>query len=114
MSITIPGTPFVLPTTTLLPSAPVLTQGSSTYTFQLSDASASIMFTNPSGCNATIPAATFPVTTQIHAIQYAAGQVAILAGAGVTIHPTPPVTSSAQYRELNLLQVQADTWVVFT
>jgi hypothetical protein len=86
----------------------------SSYTLALSDNSNVVVMNSASGVNVTVPpnsSVAFPVGATIAIVQYGAGQVTLVAGAGVTIDNPSSLTTRAQYSTISVTQVAANVWV---
>jgi hypothetical protein len=94
---------------------PITTQGSS-YTFALADAQTQVQSTSASAVNFTVPpnsSVSFPVDSWIEVLQYGAGQVTIVAGAGVTLdEPAGLVHTHQQYSAIRLHKIATNEWVL--
>jgi hypothetical protein len=112
MSISIPGTPFTLQTTTLLPPTPIHVVTAVTYTFGLADAQAFVIFNSGSTQTATIPLG-FPVGAQITCVQLGAGQLVVNAALGGALFPTASIISLGQYALLGFIQFDLNQWIAF-
>lgn len=86
------------------------------YTLLLTDASKLVGISNAGSVNLTIPpnsSVAFPVGTQILLRQVGAGQITIVAGAGVTINSRGAAFKLAgQWAYATLIKVATDTWDV--
>lgn len=87
-----------------------------TYTFAASDRGGFKQFTNAGAVAATIPpnsAVPFPIDSVLTWYQGGAGQVTILAGAGVTLQSAGgKVATAAQYAVASAIKVGANTWLL--
>lgn len=96
-------------------SIPETQQGAS-YAFALTDANAIVESTSATAVNFTVPphsSVPLPVGTIIEVFQDGAGQVTIVAGAGVTLRSNGGhVKTSAQYATVGLRQRAQDEWVL--
>ncbi len=110
MPINIPSTPFTLLTTNQLPPAPINTIAATTYTFQLSDGQAYVVFTAATTVTATIPLNTFPIGTQLTSEQGGAGSVVFAPDAGVTFNPTGSRGTLGQYSIVMFIQKSLNVW----
>lgn len=91
------------------------TTQASSYTLVLADAGTAIESTSASAVNHTVPpnsSVAFPVGTVIELCQYGAGQITVVAGAGVTLRNPSSLTSRAQYSTISLRKRGTDEWVV--
>jgi hypothetical protein len=83
----------------------------SAYTFVAGDANRVVTFSATT--NATIPASTFSVGDQINILQTGAGQVTVVAGAGVTLQKEASrVKTRAQYAMATVICIATNEWVV--
>jgi hypothetical protein len=83
----------------------------SAYTFVAGDANRVITFSATT--TATIPASTFSVGDQINILQTGAGQVTVVAGAGVTLQKEASrVKTRAQYAMATVICIATNEWVV--
>jgi hypothetical protein len=83
----------------------------SAYTFVAGDANRVVTFSATT--NATIPASTFSVGDQINILQTGAGQVTVVAGAGVTLQKEASrVKTRAQYALATVICIATNEWVV--
>lgn len=86
------------------------------YQLVLTDAGRTVEYDNAAGGAITVPphaTVAFPVGSVVKVLQFGAGQAAITAGAGVTIHSKGGlVNTSAQYAEVKLRQRAVDEWVL--
>jgi hypothetical protein len=85
------------------------------YTLTLDDQNSLIDMNSASAVNLTVPpnsSVAFPIGTMIEACQYGAGQVTIVAGAGVTLRNPSSLTTRAQYSTVSLRKRATDEWVV--
>lgn len=102
----LPAIPTVLPAT----------QQGASYHFVLADAGTVVESTAAGAVNFTIDPHTvtnFPVGTIMEVFQYGAGQVTIVAGAGVTLRSdSNAVNTAAQYASIALRQRAQDEWVL--
>lgn len=91
------------------------TTQASSYTLTLSDAGQAVEFTSATAVNCTIPpnsSVAFPVGTVIEICQYGAGQVTVVAGAGVTLRNPSSLTSRAQYSAISARKRATDEWLI--
>lgn len=105
-TVQINGSPITLITQT--------TQTAS-YTLVLADGGTSIDMNLASALNLTVPpnsSVAFPLGTMIEIAQYGAGQVTIVAGAGVTLRTPSSLTTRAQYSTVSLRKRATDEWIV--
>jgi hypothetical protein len=85
------------------------------YTLAAADNGSILEFTSGTAVNCTVPpssSVTFPTGTTIGIDQIGAGQVSIVAGAGVTIHTASSLTTRAQYSSATLRMRATDDWIV--
>jgi hypothetical protein len=86
------------------------------YTFVLADADKWHDYSAAGAANFTIPpnsSVAFQVGTRLKVQQMAAGQVTLVAGAGVTLlNPFPTAKSRAQYSVLEVVKKATDTWAL--
>lgn len=86
------------------------------YTLALTDANHAVDVTSASATNVTVPpnsTIAFPIGTVIEVAQLGAGQVTIVAGAGVTIQSAGTlVKTRAQYSAVSLRKRATDTWLL--
>jgi hypothetical protein len=71
--------------------------------------------TSASAVNVTVPpnsSVAFPVGTVIELCQYGAGQITIVAGAGVTLRTASSLTTRVQYSGASLRKRATNEWVV--
>ncbi len=113
MPINIPSTPFSLLTTNQMPPAPVSTVTASTYTFVLADGQAFVLFNSASAQTATIPLSTYPVGTQLSALQLGAGPLTVVPAGGVTMFPNSSANSLTQYSIISFFQTSLNVWIAF-
>jgi hypothetical protein len=95
-------------------AVPATTQASS-YTLALADAGTVVESTSASAVNVTVPpnsSVAFPVGTVIELCQYGAGQITIVAGAGVTLRTASSLTTRVQYSGASLRKRATNEWVV--
>lgn len=93
----------------------VQTTQTASYTLVLSDAASLIDMNSASAVNVTVPpnsAVAFDIGAVIEICQFGAGQVTIVAGAGVTIRTPSSLTTRAQYSTVSLRKRATDEWVV--
>ena len=86
------------------------------YTLVLADAGTAVDMNSASAVNLTVPpnsSVAFPVGTVIEVFQYGAGQVTIVAGAGVTLRsPSALVKTAVQYASVTLRKRATDEWTL--
>jgi len=86
------------------------------YTFALGDANTVVESTSATAVNFTIPpnsSVAFPIGTVIEILQYGAGTITIVAGAGVTLRSNgSKVNTSGQYATVGIRQRAANEWVL--
>lgn len=99
--------------------APLLTTQTTktgSYTLTIGDAGGLVEVNSASASTLTVPpnsSAAFPVGTTVAVRQYGAGQVAVAAGAGVTIRSRGAALQLAgQYAEATLTKRATDEWVL--
>lgn len=88
---------------------------SGSYTLVLADTGTLIEQTSASASNLTVPpnsSVAFAIGAVIDGMQYGAGQVTIVAGAGVTIRSASSLTTRAQYSVFSLRKRGTDEWVL--
>ncbi|AYR02932.1 minor tail protein [Gordonia phage Stultus] len=88
---------------------------SAAYTLALTDANKAVEVTSATGVNVTVPpnsAVAFPVGTLIEVAQTGAGQLTLVAGAGVTLRTASSLTTRAQWSTVTLRKRATDEWVV--
>lgn len=93
----------------------VITQQAADYTLVLADAGTVVEGTKGTAQNITVPpnsSVAFPIGTVIELCQYGAGQLTVVAGAGVTLRNPSSLTSRAQYSSLSLRKRATDEWIV--
>ena len=84
------------------------------YTLLLSDAGDVVEMNAAGGVNVTVPpnsTAAFPIGTIIEVCQIGAGQVTLVAGAGVTIDNPSSLTTRTQFSTVGLRKRGTDEWV---
>lgn len=95
----------------------VSAESGTTYTMILLDDGLWKQFTAATAVTVTIPpnsSVAFPINAGIIIQQYGAGQVTIVAGAGVTLQSAGGlVATAAQYAVCQAFQVATNTWVLF-
>lgn len=100
----------------LASSAVILaTVAGTTYTLVLADAGKEIETTSASAVSVTIPpnsSVAFPVGTTLAVRQAGAGQVTMVAGAGVTLRQPYGLKTATQWSTIALLKRATDEWVV--
>ena len=97
-----------------LPRVAATTQAGS-YTLALADAGTAVEFTAAGAVNCTVPpnsSVAFAVGTVVELLQFGAGQITVVAGAGVTLRTAASLTSRAQYSTLSLRKRATDEWVL--
>ena len=88
---------------------------STSYTLVLADKGKVVETTSATAVTVTVPpnaSAAFPVGTLLELHQYAAGQISVAAGAGVTLRTPSSLTTRAQYSSLSLRKRGVDEWIV--
>lgn len=101
-------------TLTDLELIPTTTQASS-YTVALADNGTLVETTSATSMNVTVPpnsSVAFPLNSVIEICQYGAGQVTLVAGAGVTLRTPATLTTRAQYSTVSVRKRATDEWVV--
>jgi hypothetical protein len=92
------------------------TQQPTNYTLAITDASTVVEFTAAVPSNCTVPphsVVAFPVGTIVEIFQYGAGQVVVVAGAGVTLRSDGAlVGTGGQYATVGLRQRAVNEWVL--
>lgn len=95
---------------------PLNLQAGTAYTFVAKDAGKLVQFTNAGAINATIPpnsVRAFPTGTVLTWEQDGAGQVTLLAGAGVTLRSAGgKVATAAQYAVASAIKIAINTWLL--
>lgn len=84
------------------------------YTLVLADAGVAIEMNVAAANTLTVPpnsSVAFPIGTVVEVMQYAAGQVTLTAGVGVTIRTASSLTTRAQYSVVSLRKTDVDEWV---
>jgi len=92
--------------------APVTTTSG---TLALSNEGRRIETSNAAATTITVPpnsSVAFPIGAQVDLLQVGAGQVTVVAGAGVTINGTPGLKLRAQWSAATLIKRDTDTWVL--
>jgi hypothetical protein len=85
------------------------------YTFVLADVGRAVHSTAAVGVTYTVPPSSsvaFPSGAVILVAQMGAGQVAVAAGAGVTVRTAASLTTRAQYSEISLRKIATDEWLL--
>jgi hypothetical protein len=86
------------------------------YTAVLADIGTAVEMTSATPVNFTVPpnaSVAFPIGGIIEVLQYGAGQVTLVAGAGVTLRtPTGTLTTRAQYSSVMMRKRATNEWVV--
>lgn len=85
------------------------------YTAAITDRGTCVEMNSASGLNFTVPpnsSVAFPTDSKITICQMGAGQVTIVAGAGVTLRTPSSLTARAQYSTLQVRKRATDEWVV--
>lgn len=85
------------------------------YTLALADAGKAVEVTAAGAVNVTVPpnsAVAFPIGTIIEVAQTGAGQLTIVAGAGVTLRTAASLTTRAQWSTVTLRKRATDEWIV--
>jgi hypothetical protein len=106
---------------TTLPTVPVMLAGvvannqTASYTLVLADAGRVVEVNNAAAVNLTVPpnaSVAFPVGTVVEVWQQGAGQVTVVAGAGVTIRTPSTLLLRAQYSSVTLRKRATNEWVI--
>lgn len=95
--------------------APVRIVSGTSDTLVLADEGKRVETSNGSATTITVPpnsSVAFPIGTEIDLMQSGAGQVTVVAGAGVTINGTPGLKLRAQWSAATLIKRGTDTWVL--
>jgi len=98
-----------------LAAIPESTQTAS-YTAVFADRGTCVIMNSASAVNFTVPpnsSVAFPIAARIYVFQYGAGQVTVVAGAGVTLRNSSSLTTRIQYSLIGLLKINTDEWLVF-
>jgi hypothetical protein len=93
----------------------VRTQSGTTYTLALTDAGDYIQTTSTTAVTITVPpqsSVTWAADTEIYFEQNNTGQIAILAGTGVTVNTSETLKSFARYSVLALKRVAENVWTL--
>lgn len=93
----------------------VRTQSGTSYTLAASDAGAYILTSGTTTVTITVPpqsSVTWAADTEIYFEQNNTGQIAILAGTGVTVNTTETLKSFARYSVLALKRVAENVWTL--
>lgn len=88
---------------------------SGSYTLALADTGTVIEQTSGSASNLTVPpnsSVAFAIGTVVDVVQYGAGQVTFVAGAGVTIRTASSLTTRAQYSVASIRKRGTDEWIL--
>ena len=83
------------------------------YTLVASDKTKLVRMNKGTAVNLTVPPDTFNVGDVVSAVQSGAGQVTLVAGAGVTLNSAAGLKTASQYSVVELLMVSANTWLVY-
>jgi len=86
------------------------------YTLVLADADKIVEMDKATAVTLTIPpnaSVPFPIGTKIAITQYGAGQVTVVAGAGVTIRTAETLLLEKQYAGASIYKRATDEWVIF-
>ena len=86
-----------------------------TYSFTAADGYGIVLTTNTGSVSVTVPSGLLAIGAQLNIVQYAAGQVTVSGGSGVTIFstgaaPAAPKTR-VQYSIITLVQVNTNVWL---
>ena len=95
--------------------APAISISATSFELVLGDIGGVLEFTASSAVTVTVPAnasVPFPVGTVVRLIQAGTGQVSVSGAAGVTIETPGTSATAAQWSEVTLVQVAADSWVL--
>jgi hypothetical protein len=85
------------------------------YTLRKFDAGKLIQTTSGSATSITVPPAalvSFEPLSQIHILQWGAGQVTIVEGDGVSVETPETLKSSKQYAIMTLLAIDTNSWLL--
>jgi hypothetical protein len=100
-------------------SAPSLTVAqnaqTASYTLVLTDQDKLIEMNAATALNITIPpnsSVAFPTGSQVHVLQVGAGQVTVVAGAGVTVNSSDGLKLRTQWSPATLIKRATNTWVL--
>lgn len=110
--------PFTLPISTAILAADVVTVAGTTFAPTLAAAQAYHRCTHASGCVVTIPPnadVAFPLKTEMHFRQAAAGTVSFVEGTGVTINGITGYNEATQGpgAVVTLKKIATDIWDIF-
>lgn len=97
-----------------VPPSVVNQQSATSYTAVVSDAQQVYTETSAAAASYVVPpnsAVAFPVGTVLSVIQFGAGTVSFVAGAGVTINTPSSLSSRTQYSTISVVQVLPNIWV---
>ncbi len=86
------------------------------YTLLATDGVGVLSFTSASACTLTIPpnsSVALPIGTMQEGVQYGAGQLTIVPGAGVTIRSASGLKVSAQYGVFCLRKIGTNEWLAY-
>ena len=93
----------------------VRTQSGTSYTLAASDAGAYILTSGTTTVTITVPrqsSVTWAADTEIYFEQNNTGQIAILAGTGVTVNTSETLKTAGRYSVIALKRVASDTWTL--
>jgi hypothetical protein len=93
----------------------VRTQSGTSYTLAASDAGAYILTSGTTTVTITVPpqsSVTWAADTEIYFEQNNTGQIAILAGTGVTVNTSETLKTAGRYAVIALKRVASDTWTL--
>lgn len=93
----------------------VRTQSGTSYTLAATDAGAYILTSGTTTVTITVPpqsSVTWAADTEIYFEQNNTGQIAILAGSGVTVNSSETLKTAGRYSVIALKRVASDTWTL--
>jgi hypothetical protein len=94
----------------------ITSQIGTTYTLALTDSNDLIKANNATGITITVPknsVAAFPTKTEIHIVQYGAGQVTFQPVDGdVTLRSTPGLKTRNQWSMVTLIKIDTNEWIL--
>jgi hypothetical protein len=98
--------------------SPLNSQSGTSYTLVIGDTGKYVRCSNAGAITLTVPpnsSVAFPVGTEVHVEQAAAGAVTLTPGSGVTIsvHADFTLVTDGQYAVATMKKVATDTWVAF-
>lgn len=94
----------------------IISAQTGSYTLALADSAKMVQVTSASGVNLTVPpnaSVAFPVGSFVSLLQAGAGQVTIVAGAGVTVRSAAGLKIASQWGVAELLKIATDEWVAY-